>query len=1097
MKRTVRMSWLLVLLFTSVSLYSQSFNVTYPFTNVTASSGLTDPTPVPTATGITFGSFTSTGASANPNAGGRFSFTAWSIGATNGDDATFTGGSNAGQYFQVTLTPQANFQLDLTSLTFKVQRSATGPRQFVVRSSVDGFTANLPASINPGNANLLIAPTNVFQLKDASASTAEVGSTVDLSSFTGLTGAISFRFYIFNSEASGGSFSVDDVNFIGATSAATGTPGLIVDQTSFNFPATAISTSATSLTYTVQGNNLIDPVFISTAAPFAVSTDNVTFTTSLTVPAVDVATPKTIYVQFSPVTPGSFSGAVRNSSTNAATQNIIVNGDAVDPTNLTFNFDACTSAGLPGSGFLSYSVTGAQKWACSNFGNNGTHGVDMNGFSGGALANEDWLISPNLAIGGTNIPVLSFYSRAEFSGPSLQLLVSTNYSGSGNPNLATWTTLNANFPTVGSNTWTLSDNISLAAYKSSPTVYIAFKYTSSPALGAARWTLDDVKVTDQSTLFSVTPGALDFGETSVGAHSPGQNISLQSIGFGDITVTAPAGFEVSLNNVTFSNSIIVPDATASAGTTVYARYSPAVKELKSTGTVSFAGTGLTQSSVTLTGSSYPKSETFDVACYNLSFFGSNSTNNPTQAKIDLQVANITTVVQRLNMDVIGVEEVSNDAAFATLMSNLPGYSSTISPRYSYSFDGPDPNFPPQKVGFIYNTSTTTLVDSRVMFEKLFDDVRAGNLSLLPNYPGVPDAGVPGDQPAFHFWSSGRLPYLATFDVNINGVTRRIRVIDIHAKSGGDVDSYNRRVYDAQVLKDSLDAFYPNDNIIIVGDYNDRLVSSIYTGTTVSSYAPFVNDNANYTALTYALDAAGSTSFPGDVGMIDQIIVSNELQSDLIPNSTAIEDPRTYISNYNATTASDHLPVFSRLSLQAALPVTLVNFTATRKDTKVLVNWTTATEQHNDYFIVERSGDGRNFVPIAKVKAKGNSNRLVNYELTDSLPLAGTNYYRLKQVDVDGKFTYSPIAVVKMNGQDATIYLYPNPVTTFARINAAPNAKFAARIATSQGSLILSLKGDVNQINAAINSALPRMTSGLYILTLQNDTGQQTIKMVKQ
>ena len=105
--------------------------------------------------------------------------------------------------------------------------------------------------------------------------------------------------------------------------------------------------------------------------------------------------------------------------------------------------------------------------------------------------NDAWLISPALNLNNiVNIPVLSFYSRGEFSGPKLQLFVSTTYSGSGTPNISDWTEITtANFPTPPGNattTWTLSDNIDLTAYKAAPVVYIAFRYTSSSVLGAAR-----------------------------------------------------------------------------------------------------------------------------------------------------------------------------------------------------------------------------------------------------------------------------------------------------------------------------------------------------------------------------------------------------------------------------------------------------------------------------------------------------------------------------------------------------------------------------------------------------------------------------------
>ncbi len=95
-----------------------------------------------------------------------------------------------------------------------------------------------------------------------------------------------------------------------------------------------------------------------------------------------------------------------------------------------------------------------------------------------------------------------------------------------------------------------------------------------------------------------------------------------------------------------------------------------------------------------------------------------------------------------------------------------------------------------------------------------------------------------------------------------------------------------------------------------------------------------------------------------------------------------------------------------------VPVTLVDFTGIAKPNKTtLLQWKTATEINSDYFVIERSTDGRNFTQIAIVNSTGNSNSIVNYQLTDAFPEAGINYYRLKMVDNDRQFQYSNIISV--------------------------------------------------------------------------------------
>ena len=115
-------------------------------------------------------------------------------------------------YFQVTITPTSGTAYNLTGITFKVQRSGTGVRNYSVRSSADAYAANLPASINPVNANLEVVTGNIF-FYNVDNSFGQVGSTITLSgpSFTNLTGPITLRFYGWNSEATGGNFGIDDV----------------------------------------------------------------------------------------------------------------------------------------------------------------------------------------------------------------------------------------------------------------------------------------------------------------------------------------------------------------------------------------------------------------------------------------------------------------------------------------------------------------------------------------------------------------------------------------------------------------------------------------------------------------------------------------------------------------------------------------------------------------------------------------------------------------------------------------------------------------------------------------------------------------------
>ena len=207
---------------TIFSLYTsaQNFVVTYSFADVITTSGLLDPTASPTAGGLTFGSFSSAGTSANPSASGRFSFTGWPLGAMDGIDnySNFTGVLSPTVYYQVTISVDPGYTLSLNTATFSMRRSSTGIRNWCVRSDVDGYTNNL--AVSTGTATKMsVIPGNVFfwNYDSLAASTDQKVCQVNFGSqLNALTNSITFRFYAWNAESSGGSFGIDNVSFMGS-----------------------------------------------------------------------------------------------------------------------------------------------------------------------------------------------------------------------------------------------------------------------------------------------------------------------------------------------------------------------------------------------------------------------------------------------------------------------------------------------------------------------------------------------------------------------------------------------------------------------------------------------------------------------------------------------------------------------------------------------------------------------------------------------------------------------------------------------------------------------------------------------------------------
>lgn len=255
------------------SAVAQNFTATYTFDSVAlGSSGLTDPTAVPTAVGITFGSFSAMGTPANPNAGGRFSFTDWATGgaANNNTYSAHTGSVNTAEYYEVTLTPAMGYAASLTAIDFRVQRSGTGIRTYAVRSSADTYTANLSAMVM-GNNNLNVQAGNTFFWMYDSLTSGQNGSMISLSGvdYTNFTGPLTFRFYGWNAEAAGGSFGIDTVTFTGSVSGTTGINTLSnTTATVYPNPSTdglfTVKTGAVAGTTTITVFNIIGKAVYTT-----------------------------------------------------------------------------------------------------------------------------------------------------------------------------------------------------------------------------------------------------------------------------------------------------------------------------------------------------------------------------------------------------------------------------------------------------------------------------------------------------------------------------------------------------------------------------------------------------------------------------------------------------------------------------------------------------------------------------------------------------------------------------------------------------------------------------------------------------------------
>ena len=182
------------------------------------------------------------------------------------------------------------------------------------------------------------------------------------------------------------------------------------------------------------------------------------------------------------------------------------------------------------------------------------------------------------------------------------------------------------------------------------------------------------------------------------------------------------------------------------------------------------------------------------------------------------------------------------------------------------------------------------------------------------------------------------------------------------------------------------------------------------------------------------------------------------------------------------------------SLTSPLPIKLLNFSATSERERVRLDWTTASEINNDYFTVEKSIDGRIFYPIGEVDGANNSTTKNEYYLDDIRPTYGISYYRLKQTDYDGQFTYSDIVPVNYKKSFKQYSVFPNPAADNAYIVGESMGGSEVIIRNTEGGLINTLHIDGSK--QIISLPISELPQGIYFIEVRSAYDSQYLRLVK-
>lgn len=183
----------------------------------------------------------------------------------------------------------------------------------------------------------------------------------------------------------------------------------------------------------------------------------------------------------------------------------------------------------------------------------------------------------------------------------------------------------------------------------------------------------------------------------------------------------------------------------------------------------------------------------------------------------------------------------------------------------------------------------------------------------------------------------------------------------------------------------------------------------------------------------------------------------------------------------------------------SLPVHFVSFTAHKQLQTVLLSWTTAQEQNSRYFIVERTSAGAVYDSIGVVSASGTISTAASYFFTDIAPLQGDNLYRLKQLDVDGRFIHSKIVKVHIGEDAAGFSVIQNPVQNILGLQVQLSAalKMKLQVRDISGHLLVSEERMGSKGSSVYSISIDHLARGTYLINVQTENMNITKRFIKQ
>jgi len=243
---------------------------------------------------------------------------------------------------------------------------------------------------------------------------------------------------------------------------------------------------------------------------------------------------------------------------------------------------------------------------------------------------------------------------------------------------------------------------------------------------------------------------------------------------------------------------------------------------------------------------------------------------------------------------------------------------------------------------------------------------------------------------------------------------------------------------------------------------------------------------------YNLDAQG-TGF-GLIGAVSDLrltLINSGIGTPGVNAGTTL-NPQVNRTGLTMANLSNSFYIGSMNSVSSPLPITLISFTAFFANNEVRLNWSTSAEINNDFFTVQKSQDQSGWENVLQVPGHGTSSTTQFYSANDPQPYAGISYYRLKQTDIDGKESYSPIVSVKLEEENSDVSVYPNPASNQLVIHFLSNGNYQIALAGINGQIVHnSASVSVSEMTVDVS----QFKAGIYFIHILHEGHSETKKVM--